>query len=221
LKKVFLLDESRIEDRLFVCFGHIPNWKTKTVVEDVRAWTRKRLKDARQFCYVAYENEEPVGFIEFLPMKAIEKCGLNPCRMSPLAGKEAKYKGKELVDLPYPSPILRNDVFIACLWVKLPFVRRGIGRALAERVIHDIQKGRILSDSKVEGLQVYIEKRRRDWHPSIDWPAGSTTFYEKMGFTKIKDIKIARMTGCVMRKVLNDGTQLLQRNSFYGFFANG
>jgi len=200
LKKIFLLDESRIEDRLSVCFGHIPDWKTKKVVEDLRSWSLERLKDVKQFCYVAYANKEPVGFIDFLSMKVLQKYGLNPCRMSPLAGKKAEYKGKKLVELPYPNPTFNNDVFIACLWMKLPFTRRGIDRGLVEKLFHDLKEGNILHDSKAEGLQVYIEKRRPDWHPSIDWPAGSVAFYEKMGFTKIRDMKTMKMTGCVMRK---------------------
>lgn len=200
--KVVLLDESRIEDRLSVCFGHIPGWKTKKVVKDVRAWSLKRLKDVKQFCYVAYEKEKPAGLMEFLPVKAIQKYGLNPCRVSPMAGKEAEYKGKELVNLPYPNPTFNNDVFIACLWVKLSFTRRGIGRALIERLVHDSKEREILPNSKIKGIQVYIEKRRPDWHPSIDWPAGSVTFYEKMGFTQIRNVKTAGMVGCVMKKTL-------------------
>ena len=187
--KVRLLDESRIEDRLSVCFGHIPNWKTKKVVEDLRTWSLKRLKDVKQFCYVAYEEGKGAGFIEFLPMKPVLKYGLNPCRVAPMAGKEAEYKGKKLVNLPYPDPSSNDDVFIACLWVKLSFTRRGIGRALIERLVHDLEEAKILPNLKVEGIQVYIEKRRPDWHPSIDWPAGSVAFYEKMGFTRIRNVK--------------------------------
>lgn len=194
------MDESRIEDRLAVCFGHIPNWTTKKVVKDVGAWCLKRLQDVKQFCYVVYKNREPAGFIEFLPMKAVQKYGLNPCRVAPMAGKKAEYKGKKLVDLPYPNPAFKDDVFIACLWVKLPFTHSGIGKTLVEKLIHDIKDGGIFSNLKTEGLQVYVEKRRRDWHPSIDWPAGSVAFYEKMGFTKIRDLKVREMTGCVMRK---------------------
>lgn len=200
--KVFLLDETRVEDRLSVCFGHFPNWKRKKVVKDLRAWILERLEDAPQFCYVAYENEEPAGFVEFLPMKDVQEYGLNPCRMSPLAGKYAEYKGKQLVNLPYPNPAFNDDVFIECLWVKLPFIRKGMGKALVKRLIHDIQEGKVLSTLKVEGIQVYIEKRRRGWHPSIDWPAGSVAFYGKMGFANTRDVRTAKMTGWVMRKLL-------------------
>jgi len=202
LSKVKLLDESRIEDRLSVCFGHIPNWKTKKVVVDVRVWSLKRLKDVKQFCYIAYEKEKPAGFIEFLPMKTVQKYGLNPCRVAPMAGKEAEYKGKKLLNLPYPNPIFMDDVFIACLWVQLHFTHRGIGRALIERLFHDLKKREILPNLKIEGIQVYIAKRMPDWHPSIDWPAGSVAFYEKMGFTRIRNVKTAEGLGCVMRRTL-------------------
>lgn len=67
--KVKLLDESRIENRLSVCFGYIPNWKTKKLVKDVRAWSLRRLSDVKQFCYVAYEEGKAAGFVEFLPMR--------------------------------------------------------------------------------------------------------------------------------------------------------
>lgn len=202
LRKIFLLDESRIEDRLSVCFGHIPNWRTKKLVKDIKAWSLKRLKDIKQFCYNAYIEKEPAGFIEFLPMEAVQKYKLNPCRVSPIAGKEAEYKGKKLVILPYPNPTFNSDVFIACLWVKFSFTRRDVGRALIEKLVRNLKRGEILPHLKVEGIQVYIEKRRSDWHPSIDWPAGSVAFYEKMGFTKIKNVKTAEMVGCVMRKPL-------------------
>lgn len=200
--KVVLLDESRIEDRLSVCFGHIPDWKTKEVVKDVRAWSLKRLNDVKQFCYVAYSEEKPAGFIEFLPIKAVQKHGLNPCRVAPMASKEAEYKGERIVNLPYPNPTFNNDVFIACLWVKLSFTRKGIGTVLTERLVHDLEEGEILPNLEIEGIQVYIENRRPDWHPSIDWPAGSVAFYEKMGFVKMKNAKTAGMVGCVMRKTL-------------------
>lgn len=201
-KRIFLLDEPRVEDRLSVCFGHVPNWRTKRLVKDVEAWTRSRLRDMKQFCYVAYLKGKPAGFLEFIPMKQIQKYKLNPCRLSPMAGKNVEYTGKTLVDLPYPNPIFNDDVFISCLWVGLSFTRRGIGTMLIERLLHDLREGNTLPDLKATGVQVYIEERRPDWHPSIDWPAGGVGFYEKLGFAKIRNVKTSKMTGCVMRKIL-------------------
>jgi ribosomal protein S18 acetylase RimI-like enzyme len=202
LRRIFLLDGSRIEDRLSVCFGHLAEWRTKKVVEDVRTWSLQRLNDVKQFCYVAYEEEEPAGFIEFLPMKTIQKYGLNPCRISPLAGKEAEYKGHKLVELPYPAPVFNHDAFIACLWVRLSFTRRGIGKALIEKLSYDLKRRGVLPNFEIRGLQVYVEKRGRNWHPSIDWPAGSLSFYEKRGFSKLRDVKTSKMIGWVMRRII-------------------
>jgi ribosomal protein S18 acetylase RimI-like enzyme len=200
--KVELLDESRIEDRLSVCFGYLPDWKTKKLVEDVRTWCLRRLNDVKQFCYVAYEEGKVAGFVEFLPMKAFQEYEMNPCRMWPGAMPSAEYKGTKLSQIPYPTPVFGDDVFISCLWVEFSFTRRGIGTALIKRLVHDLKEGEILPNWKAEGIQVYIEKRRPDWHPSIDWPAGSVAFYEKMGFAKVRDVKTAEMTGYVMRRAL-------------------
>jgi GNAT superfamily N-acetyltransferase len=197
-----LLDEPRIEDRLFVCFAHVPNWKAKKLVKDVENWTRARLKDVEQFCYLAYMNGKPAGFLEFLPMEQVQKYRLNPCRLAPMAGKDVEYTGKTLVALPYPNPVFNRDVFIACLWVPFSFTRKGIGSGLIKRLIHDLQEENVLSSFNVKGLQVYIENRKPSWPPGIDWPAGSATFYEKMGFMKIMDVETSEMKGCVMRKAL-------------------
>jgi len=202
LREIFLLDKSRVEDRLSICFGHLAGWSTNRVVEDVRAWSVQRLNDVEQFCYVAYEDGEPAGFIEFLPMKMVKKYGLNPCRVSPLAGKEAEYKGHKLTDVPYPKVTFANDAFIACLWVRLLFTRRGIGKALVEKLSHDLKERSVLTNLEIQGIQVYVEKRKRDWHPSIDWPAGSVSFYEKRGFTKLREVKTSKMTGYVMRRIV-------------------
>ena len=198
--EVKLLDSSSIEARLSICFSHIPEWKTKKVVEDTRMWILKRLEDLKRFCYVAYEKGKPAGFIEFLPMKAVQKYGLSPCRMSPGAAIRAEFKGMKLAQVPYPNPVFDDDVFISCLWVELLYTRKGIGRTLVRQLIHDLKKGNILSGEGIKGIQVYIEKRRPDWHPSIDWPAGGPIFYEKMGFKEVKNINTAKMTGRVMRR---------------------
>jgi ribosomal protein S18 acetylase RimI-like enzyme len=197
-----LLDKARVKDRLSICFGHIPGWKSKRLVNDVKDWTLQRLKDIKQFCYVAYHEGEAAGFVEFLPLRFIQKFKMNPCRMHPSAMPSAEYKEAELSQIPYPNPIFSNDVFISCLWVDLSFTRRGIGTMLIERLLHDLKEGNILPNSKGTGVQVYIEKRRPDWHPSIDWPAGGVGFYEKLGFVKIRNVKTLKMTGWVMRKTL-------------------
>lgn len=201
-KRIFLLDESRVEDRLSVCFAHVPDWKAKRLVRDVEAWTRARLRDVKQFCYVAYHKGEAAGFVEFLPLGFIRRFKMNPCRMHPNAMPSAEYRGAELSQIPYPNPTFSNDVFISCLWVEFSFTRRGIGTMLIERLLHDLKEGNILPDLETTGVQVYIEKRRPDWHPSIDWPAGGVGFYEKLGFVKIRNVKTSEMVGWMMRKTL-------------------
>ena len=73
---------------------------------------------------------------------------------------------------------------------------------LIERLLHDLKEGNILPGLETTGVQVYIEKRRPDWHPSIDWPAGGVGFYEKLGFVKIRNVKTSEMVGWMMRKTL-------------------
>lgn len=160
--KVALLDESRIEDRLSVCFGHFSNWKTKKLVEEVRAWSLRRLRDIKQFCYVAYEEGKASGFIGFLPIPTIQKWEMNPYRMRPTAMPSAEYEETKFSQIPYPNPLFTNDVFISCLWVQLPFIRRGIGTALIKRLVHDLKEEKILPNLEVDGVQVYIEKRLPD-----------------------------------------------------------
>lgn len=71
--------------------------------------------------------------------------------MYPETMPPAEYKGTKIDQIPYPNPSLTTTcLFLVFGWGS--FTRRGIGRALIKRLVHDLKERAILPNLKVEGI---------------------------------------------------------------------
>jgi len=105
-----------MDDEILCCLGeqlfHNPPSQFLEGIEHKRKWLRKMLEENGEVGKIAYRNDVPVGFLEYVP------------------GEQA------------PLGISENErfVFVDCYYVRRPHQRKGIGRALLEELIKDFSK---------------------------------------------------------------------------------
>lgn len=154
-----------LDDRLFLCWGHLDDWKNLDIVKQSREWL-KTVNAVTLTTFMAYKDQQPAGMIEFIPYNLLREHGFCPCR----AGPQDKNMLKKEFE-PY--------LIISCLYVDRKMQQKGIGTALLTHLL--------TSDSitHYDGVLVYVAKREETWDEFIHWPAGSKEFYINHGFSII------------------------------------
>jgi ribosomal protein S18 acetylase RimI-like enzyme len=172
--KITALSSSNISDRLWLCWGHVDNWRSLQIVLKSKEWLNKVNDVFTPTTFIAYKNNVPIGMIEFMPHELLEQLGLCPCRIDVEHHEiEKRYiLGKEFNDY----------LFISCLSVAKDHQQKGVGRALLDNFLGS----KVLREHG--GALVYVRERDQSWESFIHWPAGPEEFYFKAGFSTIKTL---------------------------------
>lgn len=163
------MDWENIGDRLWLCWGHLDDWREMKIVGESSSWLREANEVFSPTTFIAYERGEPIGMVEFLPQSLIGGIGLCPCRVDEERG--------EVTDRYLMEVGFENYLFISCLYVSGDHKGKGVGKALLGRLLESDLLGGF------EGLLVYVAERDEEWAEYIHWPAGPKEFYMKLGFS--------------------------------------
>jgi GNAT superfamily N-acetyltransferase len=170
--EITAINSSNISDRLWLCWGHLDDWKKLPIVKKSEEWLEKVNAIFAPTTFLAYSYGKPVGMIEFMPQKLLKQLGLCPCRIDIEHGEtESHYTLGEEFD---------NYLFISCLSVAKDHQRKGVGKTLLNHLLGS----QVLQ--KYDGAMVYARERDQNWEKFIHWPAGPSEFYLKADFFTAK-----------------------------------
>jgi len=172
--EITAIRSSNISDRLWLCWGHVDNWRSLQIVLKSEEWLNKANAVFTPTTFIAYKSKMPVGMIEFMPQKLLKQFGLCPCRID-VEHQETENRyifGKDFGDY----------LFISCLSVARAHQRKGVGKALLNHFLGS----KVLREHS--GALVYIREKDQSWESFIHWPAGPEEFYFKAGFSTIKNL---------------------------------
>jgi GNAT superfamily N-acetyltransferase len=177
------MSSSNIADRLWLCWGHLDNWRKLPIVQQSEEWLNRANAVFTPTSFIAYKNRTPVGMIEFLPQEFLRQLSLCPCRIDREQGEtESRYDlGREFDDY----------LLISCLSVARHYQGKGIGIALLNHLL----ESEVFKGSK--GALVYVRERDQSWEKFIHWPAGPKEFYFKAGFSIARVLE--NPPGCILR----------------------
>lgn len=187
--KVAALNRENVLDQLKVCWGHLDNWRNLKIVQKSREWLEKANGFFAPTTFIVYKNAVPVGMIEFLPYRLLNKIGLCPCRVD---AKNKETAGRYILEGKF-----ENYLFISCLVVSKDHQRKEVGKTLLNHFLHS----EALKD--FDGALVYVTKRDQSWDKHIHWPAGPKEFYLKVGFVIEK--ALGYPTGYLLRSINHTG----------------
>jgi GNAT superfamily N-acetyltransferase len=172
--KVRAMTADNVFDRIKLCWGHLENWQHLQIVQKSKEWLQKTNISFTPTTFIAYMHEEPVGMIEFIPQRLMEKVGLCPCRADP---EKKKMRSRYVLGKKFD-----DCLFISCLYVEKDHQGKGVGKTILGHFL----------DSEVfknsDGALVYVTERDERWDKHIHWPAGPKEFYLKVGFTIQKSL---------------------------------
>ena len=173
--EVVAMNSNNILDRLWLCWGHLDNWRNIQIVHKSKEWLSKANAVFVPTTLIAYENRIPVGMIEFMPQRLLRQLGLCPCRIDVEQGEiESRYiLGKEF----------DNYLFISCLSV----AKHHQGKRIGKTLLNHFLKNQVLKES--DGALAYARERDQNWEKFIHWPAGPEEFYFKAGFSTAKTLE--------------------------------
>lgn len=169
------LRSSNISDRLWLCWGHLSDWRNIPVVQRSNKWLQQANSLFAPTTFIAYVGKTPAGMIEFMPNRLLKELGLCPCRVDKENQEtEDRYiLGKEFDDC----------IFISCLSVSKNQQGNGVGKTLLRHLL----------ESKAfrgyRGALVYAREKDPSWEKFIHWPAGPKEFYVKAGFSIAKALE--------------------------------
>ncbi len=169
------INPQRITDRLKLCWGHLNNWQNLEIVQKSKQWLQKTASTYQPTTLIVYEDNLPIGMIEFLPMHLLEKCGLCPCRTD-TENNENPQRYTQGSDY-------NNYLFISCFLINSDFQGNGTGTTLLNHFLnHQTFK-------QSDGALVYVRERDETWDEHIHWPTGPEQFYTKAGFKKLRTLE--------------------------------
>lgn len=166
--KVVPMTANNIADRLKLCWGHLDDWEKMEITQKSRRWLEKTNSLFSPTTFIAYLDEVPIGFIEFLPQKLMRKLKLCPCRVD--------IKNRETEDRYILDKENEDFLFISCLFVAKNHQGKGVGKLLLNYLINSNVF------SRFDSVSAYARERDESWDKHIHWPAGSKEFYLKAGF---------------------------------------
>lgn len=166
--EVVAIDSSNVLDRIKLCWGHLDNWRNQAIVKKSKEWLEKTNSLFTPTTFIACKSGIPVGFIEFVPQKMLERLGLCPCRVD----KE----NRETENRYILGKAFENYLFISCFFVSKEHQGRGIGTFLLNYFLNS----NVFRNS--DGATVYASQRNMNWENYVHWPAGPKEFYLKAGF---------------------------------------
>lgn len=173
--EIHSISQERIPDRLKLCWGHLNNWENLEIVKKSKQWLEKTATSYKPTTFIVYEGNLPIGMMEFLPMRLLEKCGLCPCRIDAENG--------EIPQRYTQGSDFGNCLFISCFLISNSFQGKGVGTALLNHFLnHQVFK-------QSGGALVYVRERDETWDKHIHWPAGPDQFYTKAGFEKLRTLE--------------------------------
>lgn len=169
------ISQERISDRLGLCWGHLSNWENLEIVKKSKQWLEKTASSYRPTTFIVYETNLPIGMVEFLPMRLLEKCGLCPCRIDAENGE---------IPQRYAQGTNFGDcLFISCFLIRNGFQGKGVGTALLNHFLnHEAFK-------RSDGALVYVRERDEAWDKHIHWPSGPDQFYTSSGFKRVRTLE--------------------------------
>jgi GNAT superfamily N-acetyltransferase len=168
------INPQRTTDRLKLCWGHLNNWQNLQIVQKSKQWLEKTASTYQPTTLIAYQDNQPIGMIEFLPMRLLEKHGLCPCRTDT--------ENNETPQRYTLGSNYDNYLFISCFLINSDFQGKGIGTTLLNHFLNQALK-------QSDGAIVYIRERDETWDKHIHWPTGPEQFYTKAGFKKLKALE--------------------------------
>lgn len=194
------IDLDNIWDRLKLCWGHLDGWRKMEIVQKSKKWLEKTNEFFTPTTFISYKSGIPMGMIEFVPHKLLNKLGLCPCRVDT--------KNKETAERYVLEERLKNYLFISCFLVSKEHQGKGVGKVLLNHFL----------DSEIsrnsDGTLVYVTRRDEKWDKHIHWPAGPKEFYFKAGFVIEK--MLDDPTGYLLchRKTSQDKSQQRETQNF-------
>jgi len=173
--KIVAMDSKSVFDRLKLCWSHLDNWESLDIVNKCRKWLEEANLIFSPTTFIAYNDELPIGMIEFVPLKLLSTVKLCPCRKDVEKNEvEERYiLGKEF----------DNYLFISCLLVHKDSQGKGVGKTLLNHFL----SSEVFE--KFEGALVYVTERDETWSQHIHWPTGPKEFYVKAGFSILRKMR--------------------------------
>ena len=166
--KVIAINPDNAMDRLRLCWGHLDDWRNLEIVRETKKWLKKTNAIFTPTTFIAYKNQMPLGMMEFVPHKLLNKLGLCPCRVD--------IENNETPERYILGEKFENHLFISCFLVSKEHQGKGVGKALLNHFLNSEMF------KNFDGALVYVTRRNEKWAKHIHWPAGSKEFYLKVGF---------------------------------------
>jgi len=173
--EVVAINSDNVFDRLKLCWGHLDDWRHLEIVLKSKEWLEKANAFFKPTTFIAYKGREPIGMIEFVPLKLLKNLGLCPCRVNT--------ENKETEDRYIISEEFENYLFIPCLFVSKDHQGKGVGKTLLNHILY----GEVFKN--FDGVLVYVTERDERWDKYVHWPAGPKEFYLKAGFVMEKTLR--------------------------------
>ena len=148
--RIMPIGPGNLNDRLEVCWRHLEDWQDHELARESREWLETVNSRFSPSTFIAYEGNQPVGMIEFMPRDMLHDQDFCPCR---------KRKCGDGAVLPSLGTDYRDYLFITCLWVPTQYQHRGIGNSLLMQLLesqtfkHFADRLKV-SDEKLESLRL-------------------------------------------------------------------
>ena len=172
--RIMPIGPGNLNDRLEVCWSHLEDWQDHELARESREWLETVNSRFSPSTFIAYEGNQPVGMIEFMPRDMLHDQDFCPCR---------KRKCGDGAVLPSLGTDYRDYLFITCLWVPTQYQHRGIGNSLLMQLLES------QTFKHFRGALVFVADRDPAWPEAIHWPAGPREFYERAGFSVVKRLE--------------------------------
>lgn len=145
--------------------GHLADWRNLEIVQKSKEWLEKANALFTPTTFIAYKSGVPVGMIEFVPLKLLNKLGLCPCRVD--------VTNKGTAERYILGGKFENYLFISCFFVSKDHQHKGVGKALLTHFLNS----EVLKN--FDGAVVYVTRRDQTWGRHFTGPQNPRSFILK------------------------------------------